>query len=79
MFQRKKEHAESVKSDKEGKFNIVSKRDSLLLPNQGSPSGWINRANERVDAATTGKDWRSEAFTVVDGGSRTARPNTKAV
>lgn len=79
MFQRKKDHAESVKSDKEGKFNIVSKRDSLLLPNQGSPSGWINRANERVDAARSGNAWRSEAFTVVDGGSRTARPSTTTV
>jgi hypothetical protein len=68
MFQRKKDEAnakaQSVK-EKDAKFNVVSKRDSLLLPGKGSPSGWINRANERADAATTGNDWRSDAFTVV--------------
>ena len=67
MFQRKKDQAESVKSGSEAKFNVVSKRDSLLLPGHGSPSGWINRANERAEAATTGKDWRSEAFTIIPG------------
>jgi hypothetical protein len=67
MFQRKKDQAESVKSGSEHRFNVVSKRDSLLLPEHGHPSGWINRANERAEAATTGKDWRSEAFTIIPG------------
>jgi hypothetical protein len=64
MFQRKKEEAASVKSQA-SKFNVVSKRDSLLLPGHGSPAGWINRANERAEAASSGSDWRSDAFTVV--------------
>jgi hypothetical protein len=65
MFQKKKDQAESVKSNANSKFNVVSKRDSLLLPGHGSPAGWINRANERAEAATSGTDWRSDAFTIV--------------
>lgn len=61
MFHSKKETAEVVKEKRASKFNMVSKRDSLLLPGTGSPSGWINRANEREEKAATGQDWRSEA------------------
>jgi len=64
-FETKKEHAEVKKEKTESRFNVVSKRDSVILPDSGHPSGWINRQAERADAATEGKDWRSKAFTVV--------------
>lgn len=63
MFQQKKEEAESVKSkadDKHAQFKVVSKRDSVIVQ-QGHPSGWINRAEERVQASQKGDEWRSEA------------------
>ncbi|KAI0765239.1 hypothetical protein C8Q74DRAFT_1039176 [Fomes fomentarius] len=68
LFQRNKEEAASAKSkpdEKGSHFKIVSRRDSALLPQQGHPAGWVNRAQEREDAALSGKDWRSDAFTIV--------------
>ncbi|KAL7283990.1 hypothetical protein ACG7TL_001263 [Trametes sanguinea] len=68
MFQRNKEEAQSTKSKAEEKgshFKIVSRRDSALLPQQGHPAGWVNRTQEREDAALRGQDWRSDAFTIV--------------
>ncbi|CDO71185.1 hypothetical protein BN946_scf184845.g55 [Trametes cinnabarina] len=68
MFQSKKEEAQSTKSKAEEKgshFKIVSRRDSALLPQQGHPAGWVNRTQEREDAALRGQDWRSDAFTIV--------------
>ena len=64
MFHRKQDEALSVKSkteDKGSHFKIVSRRDSALLPQQGQPAGWVNRTQEREDAALRGKDWRSDA------------------
>ncbi|KAI0777372.1 hypothetical protein BD413DRAFT_467001 [Trametes elegans] len=64
LFQRKKDEAESVKgkADEKGShFKIVSRRDSALLPAQGHPAGWVNRTQEREDAALRGQDWRSDA------------------
>lgn len=63
----KKSDAASTKSSKEGggQFKIVAKRDSTLLPDQGHPSGWVNRQQERADAAVKGSEWRSEAFNIV--------------
>ncbi|OJT01692.1 hypothetical protein TRAPUB_7748 [Trametes pubescens] len=68
LFQRKKAEAESVKGKTEEKgshFKIVSRRDSALLPAQGHPAGWVNRTQEREDAALRGQEWRSDAFTIV--------------
>lgn len=70
MFEHKKDKTESVKSETEKRFNVVSKRDSLLLPNEGSPAGWINRVNDRAEAAQSGSEWRSDAFTIVGPGSQ---------
>lgn len=64
LFQRKKAEAESVKSKTEEKgshFKIVSRRDSALLPAQGHPAGWVNRTQEREEAALRGQEWRSDA------------------
>ena len=63
MFQRKKDEAGSVRAkaeDKHAQFKVVSKRDSMIIQ-QGHPSGWINRTEERAQAAQKGDEWRSEA------------------
>lgn len=67
MFQRKKEESESTASTKtrDSQFKVVTKRDSSILPDTSHPSGWVNRGSDRVEAASKGNDWRSEAFTIV--------------
>jgi hypothetical protein len=69
-FQRnKKEDGEepaSVKSvDRKSQFKVVAKRDSAILPQQGHPTGWATKAQERAEAAGAGESWHSDAFTVV--------------
>lgn len=65
MFERKKDEA-SVKANKtDSQFKIVSKRDSLLIPNAGHESGWINKQADREAAAREGEGWKSKAFTIV--------------
>ena len=72
LFQRKKDEAESVKSgakekkeERNAQFKVVSKRDSEILQGKGHPSGWVNRTQERSEAAVRGEEWRSEAFNIV--------------
>ncbi|KDQ55295.1 hypothetical protein JAAARDRAFT_159347 [Jaapia argillacea MUCL 33604] len=72
LFQRKKEdasdaksRAESKKNERGSQFKVVSKRDSVLIPEGGHPSGWVNRTSERAEAAVKGESWHSEAFTIV--------------
>ncbi|EJU01188.1 hypothetical protein DACRYDRAFT_116977 [Dacryopinax primogenitus] len=67
-FQRKKAEAQSVK-EKTGEFKIDTTRDSMLLPNVGHEGGLINRQFERAEAAKRGKEWRSDAFSIVPQGS----------
>ena len=61
LFQRKKDEASSLKSNTNAQFKVVAKRDSVLLPNAGHPDGWVNRQQERADAAKEGSEWRSKA------------------
>ena len=64
MFHRNKEQADSVKDkadEKGAHFRVVSRRDSMLMPDKGHPAGWVHRAQEREAAAQHGKDWRSDA------------------
>lgn len=68
LFNRKKDEADrasSSKSARNSQFKVVAKRDSVLLPEQGHPSGWVNRQQDRLDAAKEGNDWRSKAFSIV--------------
>ena len=53
------------KEEKNAQFKVVSKRDSVLLPEQGHPAGWVNRQQERADAAKEGQEWRSKAFSII--------------
>ncbi|EPQ50351.1 hypothetical protein GLOTRDRAFT_141540 [Gloeophyllum trabeum ATCC 11539] len=72
LFQSKQEEAkdkaskaESKKEERGSQFKVVSKRDSVLIPEGGHPAGWVNRTQERSEAAVSGKDWRSDAFNIV--------------
>lgn len=67
IFQKKKEETSSTTSTRtrESHFKVVSKRDSVLLPETGHPAGWVNRAAEREELAHKGDGWKSEAFNIV--------------
>ncbi|THH03681.1 hypothetical protein EW145_g6091 [Phellinidium pouzarii] len=69
LFQRKKDEAgskaESARSARGSQFKVVAKRDSVLIPDQGHPAGWVNRQQERAEMATEGSEWRSKAFSIV--------------
>jgi len=68
IFQKKKEEVSSTASTtrtRESHFKVVSKRDSLLLPETSHPSGWVKRAAERDEAVHKGEGWKSEAFNIV--------------
>ncbi|CAE6470084.1 unnamed protein product [Rhizoctonia solani] len=65
MFERKKDEASSKASKTDSQFKIVSKRDSVLIPNAGHESGWINKQADREASAKEGEGWKSKAFTIV--------------
>ncbi|CAE7147721.1 unnamed protein product [Rhizoctonia solani] len=65
MFERKKDEASSKTSKADSQFRIVSKRDSVLIPEAGHESGWINKQADREAAINDGEGWKSKAFTVV--------------
>ena len=61
---RRKQEAEGAKAKKEergAQFKVVTQPQDELLPGAGHPDGWVNRAGERVEAAKSGHEWRSEA------------------
>jgi hypothetical protein len=61
IFQSKKEGVKTERKEKNSKFNVVSKRDSVLIPDHGSPAGWINRIHDRAENVSNGESWRSAA------------------
>ncbi|KAJ1306987.1 hypothetical protein OPQ81_007967 [Rhizoctonia solani] len=65
MFERKRDEASSKASKTDAQFKIVSKRDSVLIPNAGHESGWINKQADREASAREGEGWKSKAFTIV--------------
>ncbi|KAG8738026.1 hypothetical protein FRC10_007389 [Ceratobasidium sp. 414] len=65
MFERKKDEASTKASKTDSQFRVVSKRDSLLLPDTGHESGWINKQADRDAAVNSGEGWKSKAFSVI--------------
>lgn len=65
LFKRKKEETQSLKTtESKAQFKVVhNKRASIV--EAGTPAGWVNRVSEHQEKATTGDDWRSEAFNIV--------------
>ena len=60
---RRRREAEKVEENRDagGQFKLVTQPGEELLPQAGHPAGWVNRAQERVDTAKKGEEWRSEA------------------
>jgi len=52
-------------SGRHSQFKVVHNKRNSILSTTGHPAGWVNRTTEREDAALKGKDWRSEAFSIV--------------
>ncbi|KAI0373547.1 hypothetical protein BV20DRAFT_937833 [Pilatotrama ljubarskyi] len=68
QLQARKQEAEKAKAKKEergAQFKVVTQPGEELLPGAGHPAGWVNRTQERVEAARKGEEWRSEAYNVV--------------
>lgn len=65
LFKHKKDESSSIKtSESKSHFKVVhNKRASMIQV--GHPSGWVNRTTEREEKAKEGKEWRSEAFSIV--------------
>jgi len=61
--------ASTIASKKQSRFNIVPKRESLILPDVGYEKGWIKRQAEREELVGQGEGWKSSAFTIVPNGS----------
>jgi hypothetical protein len=62
LFKHKDES--TATSESKSHFKVVHNRRSSMIQ-EGHPSGWINRTTEREEKAKEGKDWRSEAFSIV--------------
>jgi hypothetical protein len=63
LFKRHKEEHSVRSSESKSQFKLVSSKRSSVI-DTGHPSGWVSRISESEEKAITGKDWRSEAFTV---------------
>ncbi|KDN53599.1 hypothetical protein K437DRAFT_241804 [Tilletiaria anomala UBC 951] len=54
---------------KKGTFKLATSKRNSILPNMGDKSGWVNRIDERSDAAKAEQagrpDWHSPAFSIV--------------
>lgn len=68
MFERRKEEAAQKKDEKtaDARFQIVAKRDSVIIPNAGHEAGYINKQAERQAAAGEGTGWHSKAFSIIN-------------
>ncbi|KAG6908916.1 hypothetical protein DXG01_002797 [Tephrocybe rancida] len=66
---KKEEGAGSIKSSatsgSQSQFKVVADKRQSILSTEGHPAGWVNRTQEKAELATSGDDWRSDAFTIV--------------
>lgn len=52
--------AQAKTEAKTSQFKIVKQPEEKVL-DAGHPTGWINRAQERVELASKGEEWKSDA------------------
>jgi len=78
LFQRKKAEAASVKSKNNAQFKVTATRDSTIMPQIGTPAGWVNAQQERKDASKDGQAWHSRAFSIVNPEASGPTANTQA-
>ena len=63
LVRKRKKEAEAAKAKKEergAQFKVVTQPSEKIIQ-EGHPSGWVNRTQERVETANKGREWRSEA------------------
>lgn len=63
QLQQRKQEANEAKGKKEergAQFKVVTQPGDKIIP-EGHPDGWLNRTQERVETASKGHEWRSEA------------------
>ncbi|KAI0666645.1 hypothetical protein C8Q78DRAFT_994733 [Trametes maxima] len=58
------DRAKAKKEERGAQFKVVTSPGDELLPGAGHPAGWVNRTQERVEAASKGVEWRSEAYNI---------------
>lgn len=64
QLQQRKQEANEAKGKKEergAQFKVVTQPGDKIIP-EGHPDGWLNRTQERVETASKGHEWRSEAY-----------------
>lgn len=61
LFKRHKEEHSIRSSESKSQLKVVSSKRSSVI-DTGHPSGWVSRVSDSEALATTGKDWRSEAY-----------------
>ncbi|KAF9035145.1 hypothetical protein BJ165DRAFT_1510461 [Panaeolus papilionaceus] len=62
IFHQKKDEAASLKTNESrSQFKIVNDKRDSILRSHGHPAGWVNRTEEKKEAAVKGAEWRSEA------------------
>jgi alpha-D-ribose 1-methylphosphonate 5-triphosphate diphosphatase PhnM len=53
--------ASTIATKRQSRFNMVPKRESLILPDVGYEKGWIKRQAEREELVGQGEGWKSSA------------------
>jgi Protein of unknown function (DUF4449) len=62
LFKSNKEEGSVKSAESRSQFKVVSDKRHSILANKGNPAGWVNRVAEKQDAASGGKEWRSDAY-----------------
>ncbi|OCH91664.1 hypothetical protein OBBRIDRAFT_834003 [Obba rivulosa] len=65
LFSRQKEQTEQAKGKAEQKnaqFKVVAQPGKELMPDKGHSEGWVKKTAARQQAASSGEEWRSDAF-----------------
>jgi len=62
LFKSNKEEGSVKTTESKSQFKVVSDKRQSILAKAGNPAGWVNRVAEKQDMASTGKEWRSDAY-----------------
>ncbi|EMD37684.1 hypothetical protein CERSUDRAFT_105609 [Gelatoporia subvermispora B] len=67
LFDRQKAQAEHVKGkadERNAQFKVVTQPGHELLPDKGHPEGWVKKTAAQQQVASSGSEWRSDAFNI---------------
>jgi len=62
LFKSNKEEGSVRTTESKSQFKVVSDKRQSILAKAGNPAGWVNRVAEKQDIASSGKEWRSDAY-----------------